>query len=139
MDESNVLPWVEIERTIEWVDTDATGHIHNTVANRLFEMAEAEYLSQRGLRQLVQATPRVKITFEFRKRLSFGDRIWVRVWIASLGRSSLTWKVRVETQDREVAIEGEVVVVHVEGEFSKPWDEDLRQIMTSEPDFSARV
>lgn len=121
----------ECERLIEWVDTDATGFIHNTVANRLFEIGEGHYLRSRGLEELVQATPRVRLLFNFKSRLAFGDKVLIQVWIKEVGRTSLVWQMRVQKADDTEAIEGEVTVVHVNTDGPSPWTKSQRQALFS--------
>ena len=39
---SRLHPRASVERTVEWVDTDASGHQHNSAVMRWVESAEAE-------------------------------------------------------------------------------------------------
>jgi len=112
-------------RRVEWVDTDATGHVHNTFAPRLFETAEAEMLRRLGLTALIPAMPRVRTLFEFRRRLFFGDPVTAEVRVAALGRTSVTYAMRA-LRDGVPAIEGEVVAVHAPGEAAAPWPDAAR-------------
>lgn len=125
----------ECERLIEWVDTDATGFIHNTVASRFFEVCEAHYLRSRGLEDLVEATPRARMLFNFKSRLAFGDKVVIKVWIKEIGRTSLVWQMRVRKVDGTEAIEGEVTVVHVNTDGPSPWSESQRMALLSPVDY----
>ena len=103
-----------IERVVEWVDTDASGHIHNSFAGRLLEAAEAELLRQIGLAHLVPHMPRVRTVAEFHSRLRYGDPVRAgSLRLAAIGRTSLlTWALSARGPDDVVAITGEMVVVH---------------------------
>jgi len=120
------VPEVQIERLIEWSDTDASGHVHNGIAGRLLEAAEAELLRRLGLLDLLPAMPRVRLLFEFRDRLWFGQRVTVRLRVAALGRTSLTWAMTVTGPDGGEAITGEAVVVHAPGPSAEPWPPEAR-------------
>lgn len=121
-------PGVIIERMVEWSDTDASGYIHNSLANRLFEAAEAEFLRGHGILDLLTHMPRVRVEFTFRSRLAFGDRVRVHVHPSRIGRTSLTWAMRVAGPDGSPAIEGQITVVHAPGNGAQPWPEAIRVI-----------
>lgn len=120
------MPEIEIERLIEWSDTDASGHVHNGIAGRLLEAAEAELLRRLDLMDMLPTMPRVRLLFEFRERLWFGQRVTVRLRVADLGRTSLTWAMTVTGPDGGVAITGEAVVVHAPGPSAEPWPPGAR-------------
>ena len=113
------------------MDTDATGHVHNTFAVRLFESAEAELLRRLGLTALIPAMPRVRTLFEFRRRLFFGDPVAAEVRVAAVGRTSLTYAMRA-VRGQEVAIEGEVVAVHAPGDAAAPWPDHARRALAGD-------
>ncbi len=120
---------VTVARPIEWSDTDATGHVHNTVANRLMESAEAELMRALGLLPLVPSMPRVRVTYDYRARLWFGDTVTVGLRVSHVGRSSLTYAVSVARDDGTVAITGEVIVVHAPGPSAVPWPPHARRAL----------
>jgi len=119
---------VVIERMVEWSDTDASGFIHNSLANRLFEAAEADFLRSHGILELLTDMPRVRIDFTFRSRLAFGDRVRVHAHPTRVGRTSLTWTMAVSGPDGSPAIDGQVTVVHAPGAGAQPWPEAIRAI-----------
>ncbi len=124
------MPGITIQRVIEWSDTDASGHVHNGIAGRLLEAAEAELLRGLGLVDLLPAMPRVRLVFEFRERLWFGQRVEVALRVAELGRTSLTWRMSVTGPDGAEAITGEAVVVHAPGPSAEPWPDAARTLLT---------
>ena len=61
------MPEVEIERRVEWVDTDAAGHQHYTAILRWAEAAEAELLRSLGIDWLFGRTPRVRHEVDYQR------------------------------------------------------------------------
>lgn len=117
---------IRVERAVEWSDTDASGHVHNSFAGRLLEAAESELMRRLELSDLVPDMPRVRLSYEFRRRLWFGQRVLADLRVATVGRTSLTWALVARGPDGEVAIEAEAVVVHAPGERSAPWPDEAR-------------
>lgn len=122
---------------IEWADTDAGGHHHNSVIFRLVEAAEAELVRQLGLNGYFPAVPRVRHEADFRAPLWFGQEVTTRLWVEKVGTSSLTyafevWGEAFEERDRLCAASGRVIVVHapVRAQGSSPWPEAWRQALT---------
>jgi acyl-CoA thioesterase FadM len=121
-----LAPIITAERVVEWSDTDASGHVHNSVGSRLLESAEAELLGRLGLTELMPAMPRVRVLLEFHARLYFGQTVTVELRLTELGRSSLTWDLLVKGPDGAAAITGEAVVVHAPGTSGAPWPDEAR-------------
>jgi acyl-CoA thioester hydrolase len=119
-------PIITVERVVEWSDTDASGHVHNSVGGRLLEAAEAELLGRLGLADLMPSMPRVRLLLEFHSRLYFGETVTVELRLTELGRSSLTWDMLVRGPGDAVAITGEAVVVHAPGTSGAPWPDEAR-------------
>ncbi|MFI5615097.1 acyl-CoA thioesterase [Amycolatopsis sp. NPDC051903] len=116
-----------IERRVEWHDTDASGHQHNSVVLRWAEEAEAELLRGKGLAWLFGRTPRVRHEVNYRGRLWFGDVVRVTFRVTRLGRTSLTFGFEVHGP-HGVAADGAVVVVHAEPDApaATPWPDEVR-------------
>jgi acyl-CoA thioester hydrolase len=107
-------PSVTIRRTIEWIDTDASGHYHFTSAMRLFEAAEGALLEQLGLVHDVYARlPRAHVSVDYRRTLYFRDVVDVTVAVISVGTSSVRYSFGVVRGD-DACAEGEVVAVLVD-------------------------
>jgi acyl-CoA thioester hydrolase len=117
---------IRVERIVEWSDTDASGHVHNAFAGRLLEAAESELLRRLELDDLVPHMPRVHVSYDFHRRLWFGDRVLADLRVAAVGRTSLRWALTARAPGGEVAIEAEAVVVHAPGEHSAPWPDEAR-------------
>lgn len=121
------LASIEIERRVEWPDTDAAGHHHHSAVVRWMESAEGALLRALDRPDLFGVVPRVHYEVDYRARLYFGQLIRITIAVAEVGRSSLTYVFTVRVGD-EIAAEGRVVVVHTGAGSagSEPWDDDIR-------------
>lgn len=84
------VPQASVERTVEWVDTDASGHQHNSAILRWVEAAEAELFRKLQLPDYFPSAPRVQQVINYKAKLWFGQRVTATVKINELGRTSLT-------------------------------------------------
>ena len=129
----------EVTRTVEWVDTDAAGHHHNSFVLRSVEAAEARLFSRLGvLAEYFGAAPRVRQEVDYRSKLYFGQDATTVLELESLGTSSMAFRFEVwgEAHDggpsgrveRRLAASGRFVTVHVPrgSEASAPWPEAIR-------------
>jgi acyl-CoA thioester hydrolase len=124
-----------IERTVEWVDTDASGHQHNSAIVRWVEAAEAElFLRVLGFKDYFPSAPRVHQEIHYKAKLWFGQRITATVGIRRLGRTSLTYAFEVTGLPLDglagsLAAYGTVTVAHVPSGAVKaePWPEAVVQ------------
>jgi len=122
-------PQASIERTVEWVDTDASGHQHNSAIMRWVEAAEAElFLRSLGLHNYFPVVPRIHQEIHFKAKLWFGQRITATVGVSKLGRTSMTYAFEVQGHAHDgqpggLAAYGTVTVVHVPLGSAKaqPW------------------
>ncbi|WP_326565151.1 thioesterase family protein [Amycolatopsis rhabdoformis] len=119
-------PQTTIVRTVEWHDTDASGHQHNSAVLRWAEEAEASLLRGHGLAWLFGRTPRVRHEVNYRGRLWFGDEVRVTMRVARIGRTSLTFGFDV-VGPNGAAADGTVVVVHAEPDSpaATPWPDKV--------------
>lgn len=85
-----MFPEACVERTVEWVDTDASGHQHNSAILRWVEAAEAELFRRLELPDYFPSAPRVQQVINYKAKLWFGQRITASVKVERLGRTSLT-------------------------------------------------
>lgn len=128
------MPEVEIERRVEWIDTDAAGHQHYTAILRWAEAAEAELLRNLGLDWLFGRTPRVRHEVDYKGRLWFGEIVRTRLWVDALGRTSLRFGFAVHGP-KGLAAQGTVTVAHSEPDQQRatPWTDEVRTLLTPEP------
>lgn len=124
---------VSVDQTVEWVDTDASGHQHNSVVIRWVEAAEAQLMRDLDLPDYFPNAPRVQHVVNFRGMLWFGQRARTSIWIASVGRTSLTFGFNVTSFDHglnegSTVSDGTVATVYVpQGSTSaEPWPEEMK-------------
>lgn len=123
---------IAIVRRIEWPDTDAAGVYHWSTVFRLVEAAEAALHDRLGIREhTFGRTPRVHVSCDFRRELSFYDAVRTELEVAEIGRSSVRYAFALYREGEEApAAEGELVGVHVSGQpdgTSEPWPEAIRE------------
>jgi acyl-CoA thioester hydrolase len=100
-----------VQRRIEWPDTDASGHYHNTAAFRLLEVVETALLERIGMLDDVYGRlPRVHISADFKGLLWFRDLVDVSLKVGEVGETSVTylWEI---ARDGEVCVEGKAIAV----------------------------
>lgn len=112
-----VARWVHRAR-VEWSDTDAGGHHHNTAVARYAEAAEAELMRRKGLTEYFGAAPRVRYEVDFSAPLWFGQEVTAILVLERIGDSSMTFRFEVwgeahEGRERELAASGRYITVHV--------------------------
>ncbi|WP_248763339.1 thioesterase family protein [Pseudarthrobacter sp. SSS035] len=127
-------PQASIERTVEWVDTDASGHQHNSAILRWVEGAEAELFRSLDLPDYFPSAPRVQQVINYRAKLWFGQRVTATVRIHTLGRTSMTLAFEVHghaqgTSEGGIAAYGTVTTAHVPAGASsaQPWPAHIRE------------
>ena len=113
---------------VEWMDTDAAGHHHNTAIMRWIESAEAALMRERRVPGYFGTAPRVRHEVDFEARLWFGQEVTATVVVERIGASSMTfgyevWGEAFDGRPRTRAAVGRYVTVHVpEGaDGSQPW------------------
>jgi acyl-CoA thioester hydrolase len=123
---------------VEWMDTDAAGHHHNTAVNRFVESAEAALMRERGLPGYFGSAPRVHFEADYEARLWFGQGVSTTVVLERVGRSSMTFAFEVwgqEWADRPAAraAVGRFPTVHVPqgAEGAEPWPDDWVAALTT--------
>ena len=121
---------VEVRRRVEWADTDAAGHHHNTAVVRWLEEAETVLHERLGIvEQTFGRTPRVRMEIDFTERLYFRDIVVIRLAVAAVGRTSLTYSFEV-ARDETVAARGRLVIVNAAaGQGAEPWSDELRRAL----------
>ncbi|PTT70393.1 acyl-CoA thioesterase [Arthrobacter sp. HMWF013] len=100
------FPQATVERTVEWVDTDASGHQHNSAILRWVEAAEAELFRKLHLPDYFPSAPRVQQVINYKAKLWFGQRVSATVKINVLGRTSLTMGFEVRGEPMGASDEG---------------------------------
>jgi len=109
---------VSLELPVAWGDMDAFGHVNNTVYLRWFESARIVYFELVGVIGRV-ATEGVgpilaRATIDFRKPVTYPDRVTVSARVTQLGKTSFTMAYGIVGERHGgVVAEGDSVVVMV--------------------------
>jgi acyl-CoA thioester hydrolase len=108
---------LKTRRRVEFRDTDAAGIVHFSAFFFWMESAEHELLRSAGLHVIDRqpdgseySWPRVSASCDYRSTARFGDELDIAVFVAAVGRSSVTYRFVFEHEGRAVA-EGRVVAV----------------------------
>ncbi|MEA2509434.1 MAG: 2-aminobenzoate-CoA ligase [Actinomycetota bacterium] len=119
-----------VQRKVEWSDTDASGHYHNSMVFRLCEVAETALFQELGLLEFVYGRiPRVHVTVDFHSVLHFADVVDVRLQVASVGKTSINYDVEID-RSGELCAKAKIVAVLVKpnGE-PRPWPDDYKKAL----------
>lgn len=107
---------VRLELPVQWGEMDAFAHVNNAVFLRWFESARIAYFEQVAVpKTLADAGPRpilARATVDFRRPVTYPDRIAVEATVTKLGTTSFTMGYRASSaRQGAVVAEGEGVVV----------------------------
>ena len=126
-----------VERTIEWVDTDAAGHQHNSAVLRFVEACEAKLFRDLDLPEYFPSAPRVRHELNYRAKLYFGQRVTTTVVVERIGGTSMTfsfevWGEEFDGEPRALAAHGSFVTAHVArgATAASPWPAELTAKVT---------
>ncbi|MDQ0754934.1 thioesterase family protein [Arthrobacter sp. B3I4] len=127
-----------LERTIEWVDTDAAGHQHNSAVLRFVEACEAKLFRDLDLPEYFPSAPRVRQELNYRAKLFFGQRVTTTVVVEKIGGASMTFSFEVWGEEfggepRALAAHGSFVTAHVArgAKAASPWPAEFRARITA--------
>ncbi|MQA13347.1 MAG: acyl-CoA thioesterase [Pseudonocardiaceae bacterium] len=124
---------VEVQRRVEWSDTDAAGHQHYTGVVRWLEVAETVLHERLGIAQTTFGRlPKVRIEVDYTDRILFRETVTLSLRVVSAGRSSVRYDFEVRT-DRGTAARGGCVCVFsdpAEG-GSRPWPAEIREALVT--------
>ena len=108
-------PEQRLRRRVASVDTDAGGRIHFTAVFRYAEAAETELARELGLLDGWGNFPRRHVEADYLRVLVFDDEVEVRLTIANVGRTSITYAWTI-ARDGEICVEGRHTAVHVDAD-----------------------
>ena len=121
---------IRLQRKLEWIDTDASGHWHNTVVIRWFEWAEAALLERLGLVTMLYGhLPRVRVETDFRRPLHFNELAEIEFEVDDVGRSSITYRCRILHDDEPCAELTVVCVLRGPEGRAVSFAEDTRELL----------
>ena len=124
---------IVLRRRIEWMDTDAAGIYHWTTVFRLAEAAEAALHTALGIADFTfGATPRVAVQATFARPLRFNDPVEVALEVTSVGRTSVEYRVAIESEGGTAA-QGSVKSCLIDRGSGRaiPWPDDVRAAFAS--------
>jgi acyl-CoA thioester hydrolase len=131
-------PTISIERIVEWADTDAAGHQHNSAIMRWVEAAEAELFRRLDLPDYFPSAPRVQQVINYRAKLWFGQRVTAKVTVQNIGRTSMTFAFEVGSHPAGdapggLAAYGTFTTAYVPAgsQTAQPWPEHIRYAITT--------
>ena len=138
-DRSSYRAWREI--TTRWADSDAYGHVNNTVYYSWFDSAVNAWLIEAGLLDIADGDPIglvVETGCRYARPLAYPEPVEIGIAVERLGRSSVRYRLGVFAKGSdEAAAEGHFVHVYVGRESRRPvelppaWRERLEGILAS--------
>jgi acyl-CoA thioester hydrolase len=123
---------VEVPLPVQWGDMDAFQHVNNAVYLRWFETARIAYFAKVGMPTGAGTTAPgpilARATVDFRKPVTFPDRVVTRARVSKVGNTSFTMLYQVESDKLGVVADGEGVVVMFDyaKQAKTPVDDELR-------------
>ncbi len=107
---------VVAEFPVQWGDQDAFGHVNNLVYFRWFESARITYFERIGVLDIQAKTNTAiilaSIQCDYRKQLTYPDRIFVGASVTRIGNSSMTVKHAIVSESNcDIAAQSESIVV----------------------------
>lgn len=126
---------IRIQRRIEWSDTDASGHWHNTAAFRMIEWAETALFERLDLLDDIYGhLPRVHISVDFKSLLDHRDLLDISLAVAEIGKSSLTYDFRIDRSGHECVRATVVTALRTPEGAPREWPDDYRdRLLTAGP------
>ncbi len=102
---------------VRFGDTDALGHVNNAAYASYAEVARLDFLAALGksVRSLILAS----LYVDYRRQVSYDDRVHVESWLEKIGRSSFTVLQTIDAND-ERAADIRSVIVHFDYATNRP-------------------
>jgi YbgC/YbaW family acyl-CoA thioester hydrolase len=123
---------IRIQRRVEWSDTDASGHWHNTAAFRMIEWAETALLERLGLLDDVYGhLPRVHISIDFKELLDHRDLLDVNLAVVEVGKTSITYDFWIERENKECVKARVVTALRSPDGAGRAWPEEHRRLLVT--------
>lgn len=121
---------ITIQRRIEWSDTDASGHWHNTAAFRMVEWAETALLERLGLLEDVYGRlPRVHVDADFHRLLDFKDVVEATIAVAAVGTTSVTYAFSIDRGGERCVTMNVVAVLLDPSGKKQAWPDGYRTLL----------
>ena len=112
-------PSIEFRRRLRWADADAAGRLHFPRIFEIVEEAEGELMRSVGwpfdLRRREYDFPRVHLECQFTRILHLDAPFRLLFTVGKLGRTSIRYVYRVFDAEEQLAVEGTMTVVVMQG------------------------
>jgi acyl-CoA thioester hydrolase len=129
---------VVVDRLVEWVDTDASGHHHNAAVLRWFEVAEARLLDRVGLlTEIYGHLPRARVEVDFTRSLDFGQEVEMEAWVCRVGASSVTFAFELRSGGEQAASGRVVAALRDTAGRAREWPQGWREALEGTGDAAA--
>jgi len=107
---------VVVELPVVWGEMDAFAHVNNVVYFRYFETARIVYCDKIGFLETIKASGvgpiLASVRCDFRKPLTFPDKIFVGVMISEMSADRFLMQHRIVSETlQKIAAEGESLIV----------------------------
>jgi acyl-CoA thioester hydrolase len=107
---------VVVELPVVWGEMDAFAHVNNVVYFRYFETARIAYCDKIGFLETIKASGvgpiLASVRCDFRKPLTFPDKIFVGVMISEMSADRFLMQHRIVSEKlQKIAAEGESLIV----------------------------
>lgn len=127
---------IEFKRRLRWADADAAGRLHFPRIFEIIEEAESELLRSvewpLNMRRKAYDFPRVHLECQFRRIISLDEPFRLRLTVGKLGRTSIRYDYQVFDAGEELAIEGTMTVVVMQGGKPAEIPDELRAALGGE-------
>jgi acyl-CoA thioester hydrolase len=123
-----------VELPVVWGEMDAFAHVNNVVYFRYFETARIAYCDKIGFLETIKASGigpiLASVRCDFRKPLTFPDKIFVGVMISEMSADRFLMQHRIVSEKlQKIAAEGESLIVSYDYRVGRkaPIPDDVRK------------
>lgn len=111
---------------VRFNDTDMLGHLNNTAYALYAEQARVEFFRSLGMGRITLIL--AHISLDFRKQVTFGDKVYVETKVGKVGNSSVTLLQNVFANgDIAAEVKSVVVLFDYQAQKSKAISDELRE------------
>ncbi|PRO64937.1 acyl-CoA thioesterase [Alkalicoccus urumqiensis] len=121
---------------VRFSETDAFGHVNNTVSFVYFEQARIHYFQSLGIMDEWMKGQSIIVTGDLQcdyiRQVTFGETLAVGVKVEQLGRTSLDLHYVILNEEEKICMTGRGRIVHVHKKSGKPepWTESMKEMLT---------
>ena len=122
-----------MEIQVRFDDTDALGHLNNTAFAHYAELGRVHFL--RGFALDPSRLILARIELDFRRQVTFGQRVWIHTAVDRIGNSSIHMAQTIFAEE-QVAADVKSVVVHFDymANQAAPISDQMREKLSLTPD-----